>query len=129
MSPVMRFVRIGLTIVVVSVTANCLADRQTDALDAEALCDGWASAATGEDALAKRNLAYCFWTGEGREKNLKGAEELLRQSAALGDATAMYDLGTLLTFEQVFRGHYRSLVPRKGGDRCPETVEIDGSKN
>lgn len=64
-----------------------------------AACDAHEKETVSGDAYAERQLAYCYWNGIGREKNLGKAEKLLRSSAASGDATAMYDLGTLLVYE------------------------------
>ena len=64
-----------------------------------AACDAHEKEAISGDPYAERQLAYCYWNGLGREKNLRKAEDLLRRSATSGDATAMYDLGSLLVFE------------------------------
>ncbi|MEO1019978.1 MAG: tetratricopeptide repeat protein, partial [Pseudomonadota bacterium] len=67
--------------------------------EAKESCDVWASAPEEYEGISKRNLAYCFWSGVGRPKDLVKAEELLRESVASGNTTAVFDLGTLLVFE------------------------------
>lgn len=79
--------------------AGCAETGKSEDEYATSLCDAWEEAADNGEALAKRELAYCFWNGVGIEPDLKMAEALLRESAGLGDPTAMYDLGTLLLFE------------------------------
>jgi uncharacterized protein len=45
---------------------------------------------------ATRQLAHCFLSGNGVEKNDQFAQSMLKKAALMGDAKAMVDLGQLL---------------------------------
>lgn len=91
--------RLCVSIFACAVLSSIGITEERDAQGAEYYCDAYEAEATKDDPVAIRNLAYCYWNGDGREKDLEKAEALLRASASHGNATAMYDLGTLLVFE------------------------------
>ena len=90
-APVIKFFFTSIVLIVMGCSEQ--------SIDARGACDAFEELARKGDPYGDQPLAHCFRTGEGRQKDLVKAEQLLLKASNSGRVEAKQDLASLYLLE------------------------------